>query len=115
MSAYRDAFAIGADSSDQRLDRAAEILAAGGIVLLDNTVALRPTETCLLCEVVETAPSARLCEHEFEVLVENAQRVLDASRLGKRLPDMPRKWLVVEDDGTGTVELWHAPNNSGAV
>ncbi len=110
MSAYRDALWINADSSDQRLQQAAEILATGaGVVMFDATVALRPTPSCLLCEVVDPAPSSRCCEHEFEVLVENARRTLDSSRLGKRLPNVPRKWLVVEDYGTGTMELWHAP------
>ncbi len=89
---------------------AAEILATGaGIVIFDETVALRPTPTCLLCEVVDPAPISRRCENEYEVMVENAQRMLDSSRLRKHLPEIPRKWLVVEDYGTGTVELWHAP------
>ena len=110
MSAYRDALSIDADSSTQRLDLAAEVLATGaGVVMLNNTVALRPTPTCLLCEVVDPAPSSRRCENEFEVLVENAQRMLDSSRLRERLPNIPRKWLVVEDYGTGALELWRAP------
>jgi len=110
MTAYRDAFCIDANSPDERLELAAEILAAGsGVVMFDETVALRPTPACLLCEVVDPAPTSRRCENEYEVLVENAQRMLDSSRLRKRLPDIPRKWLVVEDHGTGTVELWHAP------
>ena len=110
MSAYRDAFSIDADSSDQRLELAAEILATGaGVVMFNNTFALRPTPTCLFCEVVDPAPSSRRCENEFEVLAENAQRMLDSSRLKKRLPNIPRKWLVVADYGTGTVELWRAP------
>lgn len=110
MTAYRHAFFIDANSSDERLELAAEILATGaGVVMFDKTVALRPTPACLLCEVVDPAPTSRRCENEYEVLVENAQRMLDSSRLGKRLPDIPRKWLVVEDYGTGTVELWHAP------
>ncbi len=110
MSAYRDALSISADSSDQRLELAAEILAAGtGVVMFNDTVALRPTRTCLLCEVVDPAPSSRRCENEFEVLVENARTMLDSSRLRQRLPNIPRKWLVVEDYGTGTAELWRAP------
>ena len=110
MSAYRDALSIDADSSDQRLELAAELLAKGtGVVMFNDTVALRATPTCLLCEVVDPAPSSRRCGNEFEVLAENARRMLDASRLRKHLPNIPRKWLVVDDYGTGTVELWHAP------
>jgi len=109
-SAYRDALSISADSSDQRLELAAEILASGaGVVMFNDTVALRPTRTCLLCEVVDPAPSSRRCENEFEVLVENARTMLDSSRLRQLLPNIPRKWLVVEDYGTGTAELWRAP------
>ena len=110
MSAYRDAVAIDADSSDQRLDLAAEILTGGsGVVMVDQIVALRPTPTHLLCEVVDPMPSSRRCQNEFEALVENARRVLDSSRLRDRLPNLPRKWLVVEDCGMTTLELWHAP------
>jgi hypothetical protein len=67
MSAYRDALSINADSSDERLELAAQILAAGtGVVMVNDTVALRPTSTGLLCEVVDPSPSSRRCEHEFE-------------------------------------------------
>jgi hypothetical protein len=110
MSAYREALAIDSDSSEERLALAVEILAsATGVVMLEKTVALRRARTHLLCEVVDPMPSARRCENEFDVLIENAQRMLESSRLGERLPDLPRRWLVVEDRGTATVELWHAP------
>lgn len=110
MSTYRDAISIDANSTNERLELAAEILATGaGVVMFDGTVVLRPTPTCLLCEVVDSSPTSRRCENEFEVLVENAQRMLDSSRFRKHLPDTPRQWLVVEDCGTGTRELWHAP------
>ncbi|MCC7461718.1 MAG: hypothetical protein IT480_04560 [Gammaproteobacteria bacterium] len=75
--------------------------------MLNGTLALRPAPACLYCEVIDPAPASHRCENEFEVLVENAQRMLDSSRL--RLPDIPRRWLVVADCGTGTVELWRAP------
>ena len=109
MSAYRDALAIDTECTDHCLDSAVEVLASGaGVVLLNNTIALCQTATHLLCEVVEPTTSSRLCEYEFQVLVENAQRMLDCSRLGERLPDIPRKWRIVEDCGTGTAELWRA-------
>ena len=88
---------------------AAGMLANGaGVVILNNSLALRRTASCLHCEVIESPRSSRLCEHEFEVLVENAQNMLYSSRLGTRLPDIPRKWLVVEDSGTDLAELWRA-------
>ena len=77
--------------------------------MLDELVALRATQTQLLCEVIDPTPSAHRCEVEFEVLVENAQRALAASTLRDLLPDLPLKWLVVEDSGTGIVGLSHAP------
>ncbi len=110
MSAYPDAFAVDDDSSAQRLEQAAQILASGtGIVIFGGTVALRPATSCLSCEVVDPEPSSRRCEHEFEVLVENAQRLLAASKLSKLLPDVPHKWVVVNDDGHAATALWHAP------
>ena len=110
MPADRDAFAVDADSPAERLALAAEILSGGrGVVLLEGVVALRSARTHLLCEVVDPAPSERRCENEFGVLVENARRMLEASKLRSFLPDLPQTWRVVEDNGTDLVELWRAP------
>ena len=110
MSAYKDALALELSASDERVALAADMLVNGtGVVLLGGVLALRPNGPELLCEVIDPMPSAHRCANEYEVLVENAQLALDASKLGARLPDRPRKWLVVEDYGTGTMELWRAP------
>jgi hypothetical protein len=110
MSAYADALTLGADSSDERLSLAAEILGcAGGVVILEGAVALRRTPTHLSCEVIDRMPSARRCEHEFEVMIENGRRMLEVSRLEALLPDLPRRWSVIADYGTGTSESWPAP------
>jgi hypothetical protein len=110
MSAYRDALAIDAEASAERLALAAQILAGReGAVMLEGVVALRSTHALLLCEVVDPMPSARRCEVEYEVLVENAQRALEASKLRRLLPDLPRRWSVVEVHASGTTELWPAP------
>jgi hypothetical protein len=110
VSAYRDALAVDADSPAERFALAAEILTSGsGVVILDQTLALRRTSTCISCEVVDPAPSARRCENEFEVLVENARLLLGASKVAELLPDLPRRWSVVADDGSNTAELWRAP------
>lgn len=110
MSAYKDAFAVDSRSSDQSLALAVEVLARRmGVVMFEHSVALRRMQAELLCEVVDPSPSNHRCDMEFEVLVENARRALEGSRLGRSLPDLPRRWLVVEDNGTRTVELWHAP------
>ena len=112
MSAYQNALAIEPGAAGQRLALAAEILASGaGIVLLEGVVALRCVGRALFCEVVDPMPSARRCALEYEVLVENARRTLEASKLDAFLPALPRTWLVVADYGTGTVELWRAPTH----
>lgn len=107
MSAYKDALAVDDTSSDQRLALAADLLAScNGVVLLDGALALRPTHSDILCEVIDPMPNAHRCAEEFKVLVENASRLLAASKLGTMLPQKPLHWLVVEDYGAGTVELW---------
>ena len=94
---------------EQALALAAETLAAGeSVVMFEGTLVLRPERGELVCEVVDPAPSARRCANEYEVLVENAQRAFEASRLGTLLPHLRRRWLVVGDIGAGTTELWHA-------
>lgn len=109
-SGYEGALAVDEDSSEQRLALAGGLLASGaGIVLLDGVIALRPGPAGTRCEVIDPAPSAHRCEEEFRVLVENAARRLAASRLAARLPRRPLWWLVVEDRGSGIVELWAAP------
>ena len=102
--------AIDACASGERLAAAAAVLASGtGVVLLDKQVAMRPAHGHIRCEVVDPMPSARRCEQEFEVLVENARRVLDASTFRDLMPRIPLQWLVVEDHGTGIEELWPCP------
>jgi hypothetical protein len=109
MSAYRDALVVDDNSSDQRLVLAAAVLArCEGVVLLDGVVALRPTSRAIVCEVIDPERSAHRCAEEFKVLVENARHVLANSKLAKLLPSRPLEWLVVEDYGSGTVELWPA-------
>lgn len=110
MSAYRDALHVDDDSEVGRLRLAAQVLAeATGVVVLDGCLALRPARGVLLCEVIDSASAVHRCDHEYEVMVENARRALDASPLFPMLPAMPRRWVVVEDYGTGTVEQWREP------
>lgn len=110
MSAYKDALVLGPSASDERVALAAEMLASGaGVVLLEGILALRSMGSELLCEVIDPTPSAHRCANEYEVLVENARLALEGSKLGTRLPNWSRQWLVVEDYGTGTMELWRAP------
>lgn len=115
MSAYQNALAIDAGSSDQRLALAADILAGNeGIVLLEGLIALRSMCTHLSCEVLDPSPASRRCANEYEVLVENAQRVLQASKFRQFLPGLPCRWTVVEESGTGTAEVWPTSRESTA-
>ena len=107
MTVYKHALVIDDASSEQRLALAAEMLdRCEGIVMLEGVVALRPTPDAILCEVIDPMPAAHRCAEEFKVLVENAGRTLARSNLASRLPRKPLQWLVVEDDGVGTVVLW---------
>lgn len=109
MSAYKHALTVDDSSSEQRLALAVQVLdRCEGVVMLEGVVALRPTPSAILCEVIDPMPTAHRCAEEFKVLVENASRGLFSSKLGSRLPQRPLQWLVVDDYGTGTVELWPA-------
>ena len=110
MSAYRDALVVTDESPDERLNLAVSLLKRGeGVVVLEGVVALRPERDHLLCEVVEPMPSHRRTPDGYASLAHNAAAGLAASRLGAKLADQSLKWLVVDDYGTGTLELWHAP------
>ena len=111
MSAYRDALTIEPDASRERVELAAEILSAGiGVVVLENSLALRRSGAALICEVLDPAPLEHRCAMEHEVLLENARRTLEASPLRCRLAEMPCEWLIVEEFGSGTIEGWRAPS-----
>ena len=109
MSRDSDALAIETGDSDQRFALAAKTLATGNsVVMFEGTLVLRAAAGELLCEVLDPTPSARRCANEYEVLVENAQRALEASKFGALLPRLRHRWLVVGDTGTGKTELWRA-------
>jgi hypothetical protein len=110
-SHYHDALRIDAASSAKRIEQAAQRLASGtGLLLLDDRIALRRTQGWLACEVIDPAPGARRCAVEYEVLVENAQRALEASRIAECLPALPRKWTVIEVHGDSIVTAWPSPD-----
>jgi hypothetical protein len=109
MSAHATALAIDDDASDERLMLATRILHDGdGIVLFKGLIALRRLRGQLLCEILDATPSSRRCAHEYEVLVENARRELQRSRLWQLLPAIPCTWTVVEDQGAAPKEVWRA-------
>ena len=99
---------ISAGASEQRLALAAELLErCEGVVILEGVGTLTPKPDCIECAIAEPTPGAARCEEEYKVLVENAAHALRATKLGAHLPDRPLRWVVVDDDGTGVIELWH--------
>ena len=105
-----DSLTLDADSSTDQIALAADVLAnATRVVVLANSLALQATRHELLCRVVDPTPSAHRCAYEYEVLVENARRLLESSRLHELLPPLPRRWSVIEEHETGATEVWRAP------
>ena len=98
---------IGPGASEQRLALAADLLdRCEGIVVVEGVGTLTPGPDAIECAIAEPMPGASRCEEEYKVLVENAARALRASKLGHHLPDRPLRWIVVDDDVTGVIELW---------
>ena len=106
MSAYKNDLHIRANESGRRAQLAAELISTGqGVVVIEETLALRPNEGELLCEVI-----SRPCSDvtTYKAVVENARALLASSSLVAAASSKKLSWLVVEDYGMGTLELWHA-------
>jgi hypothetical protein len=104
-----DAFAIDAAATPERLAQAAAMLEhCTGSILFEQSFLLRPGAREIRCEVFDTTPAARRCEEEYKVMVENAARALDRSKLGALLPAKSLRWVVVEDRGSGVIDAWSA-------
>jgi len=110
MIAGSDAYRVDVGAPDARCRPAADILREDGAqVLFGDAVTLHRRGPRIVCEIVEPPGSIHRCAEEYAVLVENARRTLAASRLQALLPALPMTWVVVENDGAGTVERWRAP------
>lgn len=106
MSAYKDALHISANETGGRVELAAELLSSGrGVVVLNHLLALRPVASGLVCEVM--GHNGRN-PHHYKAEVESAQALLANSSLASATAGKKLSWLVVEDYGMGTVELWRA-------
>ena len=102
MSAYKDALHITSNESGRRLALAHDLLGSGqGVVVLDGVIALRPTPEGLLAEVISDSSS-----RDRATLIDAARSLLAQSTLV--LPAQPYAILVVDDYGTGTLEIWRA-------
>jgi hypothetical protein len=106
--AYKDALHIELEEVGSRLSLASELLAdRRAVVLLGDRLALRSLPDHVLCEVITQIPEASRSPQAHKAEVESARRMLEASTLGSALKGRKLQWLVVEDYGTGTTELWH--------
>jgi len=109
MSAYRDALRIEPQEAGSRLKLAVELLSSRkAIVLLGDRLALRPMPDRILCEVITQTPALSRGPISHRAEVESAKLMLDASTIKGALGAEKLEWLVVDDYGTGTKELWHA-------
>ena len=96
MNAYQNALAIATDTSGSRLDLARELLRTGeAVVLLEHTLALRSDGQRIICEVITRLPE-----------IAAARAVLEASTIRGAVKAREHEWIVVDDDGMGTFQLW---------
>jgi hypothetical protein len=110
LPAYKDALIIDDRSSDEQLGLAESLLEnCGSVILLEGKLALRAEPGRIVCEVIDPQPSQHRCAEEFAVLVENARRTLQQSKLSSCLPARPQQWVVVEDTASEPVEIWATP------
>jgi hypothetical protein len=109
MSAYRDALHIEPEESGSRLKLAVELLSSRrAVVLVGERLALRPMPDRILCEVITQTPEPSRSPSAHRAEVESAKRMFNASTIKNAVESEKLEWLVVDDYGTGTVELWHA-------
>lgn len=102
-----DTLIIDDASSQQHLRLAAALLdRCGGVVVLDGVATLRPRPNEIECAVTAPVQAIARCEEEYKVLVENAARALQASKLAMCMPDRPLRWVVVDNHEQGSIELW---------
>lgn len=75
-------------------------------MLVDQRLALRPTEDALLCEVITRLPEASRSDSAMREEVKAAQELLASSTLADVVKRSSLKWLVVDDYGNGTIQVW---------
>jgi hypothetical protein len=106
MSVYKDCLCIGASEVGSRADLAVELIAAGtGCVVLEDLLVLRPKGEEIVCEVL--ARLATSSSH-YEAAVVRARALLASSSIASVAAAKQLTWVVVEDYGMGTIELWRS-------
>lgn len=92
------------DAAPGSLALAVATLDRGGAVEVEGLLVLRQRGPLLLCDVIDPLPGSQRCEMEYEVIVENARRALEACGLADRLPGIRRQWSVVASEVSGRVK-----------
>jgi hypothetical protein len=77
-----------------------------GVVLISDVVALRAEPAGIFCEVIDPYHGAHGSQQRYEALIANAKAALEASPLAGTVSSEQLQWLVVDDYGMGTRQLW---------
>jgi len=104
------AVSVEAGASPQEVREAAGTLLAGrGVLMPALGLALRVCGGVLRCELRDPEPRAHRCAVEYEVMVENCRRALEASDFAAHLPSLPKRWTVIDGSDPVPQTLWTAP------
>ena len=107
MNAYQNALQITRDTRDSRLELARALLKSGEeAVLLEGILALRSVDQRIICEVITRVPSGEQTAERFEAEIAHARGVLEASTIRDAVLSRDHAWIVVDDYGMGTTQLW---------
>jgi hypothetical protein len=105
--AYQDAFQISSAVDNNRLSLAQSLINDGsGVVIFNGVVALRQTDSGVICEVLHSTING---DDGYATEVYDAQNLLCESVLWSTLSGFELEWIVVEGYGMGAVKLW--PNS----
>jgi len=107
MTAYRNAVDLYLDSPRDRICTAAGFLReAKTTVFVEGWLALRGTSrNAVLVEVVDRADATGRSDH-YESLLAQARSLLADPSFACFVEGMQLDWLVVQDYGTGTIQVW---------
>jgi len=106
LSAYENALIVSMKVDGARRNLALDrLLSARGIVLIGRQLALRPGRDHIKGEVILPHHATRSAQ-EFQVAIAGGVDLLARSPLSDIARLRRLEWLVVDDYGTGRVQLW---------
>lgn len=107
MDYYDHALRIDSASSAQRIALAADLLNnCEAVVLLNDSVALRPSPSEIVCEVIDPGTWQQRSSDDYRAMVAEAASILRNSALFHLLAPKSLRWLVVDNYGMGIGVLW---------